>query len=120
MSGGACAPPGPSARPTAQTSVVETAATAKRVLFAEPTFGLATTLHAVPFQCSVSVSWRPVASVASPTAQTSLAETLATAGRTLPATPGLGLGMTVQAAASATSAVRSRGISTAATTHEKR
>src|SRR5436305_4779822 len=78
--------------PTAQTSLVETAATPRRASL-ELTLGLDTTLHALPFQCSVSVCW-----LVSPTAQTSLAEMLATPL----SSPGLGLGTTVQAAASAT------------------
>src|SRR5260221_2210117 len=99
--------------PTAQTSVVETAATPRRASF-ELALGLGTTLHAAPFQCSVSVCW-----LVSPTAQTSLAETLATPLRSL-TDPGLGLEATLQAAASATAAASSRAISTAPTTHEKR
>src|SRR5258707_13549655 len=101
--------------PTAQTSLVETAATPRRASF-ELALGLATTLHAVPFQCSVSVCWS-----VSPTAQTSLAETLAAPLSSF-SDPGLGLGTTLQGAACAcaTAGASSRAISTAPTTHEKR
>src|SRR5579863_3386396 len=54
--------------PTAQISLVETAATPRRAS-SVLALGLGTTFHFVPFQCSVSVCWS-----VSPTAQTSLAE----------------------------------------------
>src|SRR5579885_2814505 len=58
--------------PTAQTSLVELAATPYRLLNEPPGLGLLTRLHFVPFQCSIIVP-RP-----SPTAQASLAEIAAT------------------------------------------
>src|SRR5579859_3345329 len=58
------------------------AATPSREVFVEPGSGLVTTLHCTPSQCSISVllppNWPP------PTAQTSVAEIIATALRTLP------------------------------------
>src|SRR5712691_11386438 len=57
----------------------------------------------------------------SPTAQTSLAEMLATPLRSLTEGPGLGLGTTLQAAcASATAGARGRASSAAPTTHTTR
>src|SRR5579859_23916 len=61
------------------------AATPSREVFVKPGLGLVTTLHCTPSQCSISVllppNWPP------PTAQTSVAETVATALRTLPRLP---------------------------------
>src|SRR5260370_15035164 len=96
--------------PTAQTSLVETAATPRRLSFA-PALGLGTTLQALPFQCSVSVCW-----LASPTAQTSLAEMVVTPLSSF-CDPGPGLGTTLQTAASATARARSRAINIAPTMH---
>src|SRR5258708_6480847 len=79
--------------PTAQTSVAETAATPKSSLSTEAGLGLVTTLHCVPFQCSISV-WEGPPLACHPTAQASLAETAATLLR--PLLPfGLGLGTTL-------------------------
>src|SRR5262249_41345593 len=75
--------------PTAQTSVLEAALTASRLLFPPGALGLLMAFHAVPFQCRVSV-WPGKAVVNSPTAQTSLAETLATPFSSLPSPPGSG------------------------------
>src|SRR6266571_509882 len=64
--------------PTAQTSLLETAAAASRVSEAEPaTLGLDTTLQLVPSQCRVSVCSEKLVS-ANPTAQMSVAETAVT------------------------------------------
>src|SRR5215469_12457531 len=61
-------------QPTVQASVAENTATP----FRYPELGLLTTLHLVPFQCSIRVL-----PLAYPTAQTSLAELVATACREL-------------------------------------
>src|SRR5437660_258413 len=63
-------------------SVAETAVTPKSSLGCVPTLGLDTTLHFLPFQCSISVCWTPLALMKSPTAQTSLVETAVTPFRT--------------------------------------
>src|SRR6266568_2004022 len=65
--------------PTAQTSVAETTVTPLRTLSRVPPFGLETTLHVWPFQCSVSV----LVLLNSPTAQTSVEETAVTPNRKL-------------------------------------
>src|SRR6266849_1219700 len=92
--------------PTAQTSLVDTAATADSRSLPVTGLGVGTTLHAVPSQCSASV---PAASVC-PTAHTSLADTLAT-----PLSwPPDGLETTVQAWAAATPGVSSTSALTAA------
>src|SRR6266581_5702685 len=106
--------------PTAHTSLVETAATPKRSLNAPSGLGLGTMLHAVPSQCKVSVWSLPRVLSLVPTAQTSLAETLATAWSSLFPVEALGLWTTVQAAACATAGASSRASSTAATTPTKR
>src|SRR5258706_2066440 len=106
--------------PTAQTSLVEMAVTPLRTLRNALGLGLETTLHCVPFQCSVSVCVAPPETVISPTAQTSLAATTATEMSSLPVTPGLGLEITFQAAAFATPVARIREMNTATTTHESR
>lgn len=62
----------------------------------------------------------PLALMKSPTAQTSLAEKLATPLRSLTDGPGLGPEMTHQAAARATAGARNRAISSAATTYKNR
>src|SRR5436190_1399774 len=67
--------------PTAHTSVAETAATPRRTsaeLYSVSTFGLVTTLHAPPSQCSASVRYEPSAPVCEPTAHTSDGESAAT------------------------------------------
>src|SRR6476646_9163095 len=64
------------AMPTAQTSLAATAATPSRTLLA-PGLGLATTAHAVPFQCSTSVRLA-LPEKYMPTAHTSLAATAVT------------------------------------------
>jgi len=76
--------------PTAQTSVDETAATLKSSLSTEAGLGLVTTLHCVPFQCSISV-WEGPPLACHPTAQISLAETTATLVSVLYSEPVLGL-----------------------------
>src|SRR2546421_2130389 len=63
-------------------SVAETAVPPKSSLGCVPTLGLDTTLHFLPFQCSISVCWTPLALMKSPTAQTSLVETAVTPFRT--------------------------------------
>src|SRR5712691_10006549 len=92
--------------PTAQTSPAETAATADSRSLPGTGLGVGTTLQAMPSQCSASV---PGASVC-PTAQTSLADTLATPL----SCPPEGLETTVQAWAAATPGVRSTSALTAA------
>src|SRR6266568_4741646 len=107
--------------PTAQTSFVAMAVTAWRTFMDTLGLGLATTLQLVPSQCSISVCLLPLALMKSPTAHTSLAETLATPLRSLTDGPGLGLGTTLQAAcACATAGASSRASSTAPTMHKKR
>src|SRR6266571_2668528 len=80
--------------PTAQTSVVETAATASR-LSCVLALGLETMLQLVPSQCSIRVcaSPQPVRAKV-PTAQTSVVETATTPRRTLPV-PAVGLATTL-------------------------
>src|SRR5439155_7763860 len=75
---------------TAQTSFVETAATALRP--SDPVLGLGTMLQLVPFQCSISVWRSPLLVPWYPTAQTSFVETAATPLRS----PGVELGTTLQ------------------------
>src|SRR6266699_2731958 len=92
--------------PTAQPSLVDTAATADSQSLPGTGLGVGTTLQAVPSQCSASV---PGASVC-PTAHTSLADTLAT-----PLSwPWAGLETTVQVWAAATPGVSSTTALTAA------
>src|SRR5579884_3078595 len=68
-------PLGPEVLPTAQISLVETAATAFKTLDTEGTFGLLTIFHCLPFQCSISVCAGPRLLLdISPTAQTSAAD----------------------------------------------
>src|SRR6185312_16487778 len=76
--------------PTAQTSLAETADTAKSSLPIEVGLGLVTTLHCLPFQCSISV-WEGPPLACHPTAQISLAETTATPVSVLNSEPVLGL-----------------------------
>src|SRR5579884_3784105 len=83
-------------KPTAQTSFEETAATLRNSLLIEPGLGLVTTLHFVPFQCSVNVCVTPAVLTWNPTAHTSLLETALTAYRVLSIVPGLGLVTTLQ------------------------
>src|SRR5258707_774023 len=59
--------------PTAHTSVAETAATPRRTL-PIPAVGLATILHFLPFQCSISACPLPLAAMKEPTAHTSVVE----------------------------------------------
>src|SRR6266508_810685 len=77
--------------PTAQTSSAETAVTPVRKLFpfvVGKGFGLGTTLHEVPFQCSASVAFvTPTA----PTAHASVVESAETAFNSLFKFPLLGL-----------------------------
>src|SRR5437867_7617430 len=68
--------------PTAQTSLVETAATLVRPLPLGPGFGLVTMLQVEPFQCSMSIRSLPPLGVEFPTAQTSVVETAVTPTRT--------------------------------------
>src|SRR5436190_22803354 len=78
--------------PTAHASVADTADTPFRLAEVEPDgVGVATTLHAVPFQCSASGAavW--------PTAHTSFVATPSMPYRKLPLEPTLGLGTTFQA-----------------------
>src|SRR5262249_60096240 len=103
----------------AQTSGHETGHTASRWLFPAGALGLLSARHAVPFQCRVSVC-PGNALVNSPTAHTSVAETLATPLSSLPRAPGLGLVTTLHAAASATPGASSRVTSTAAARPENR
>src|SRR6266571_1951966 len=81
--------------PTAQTSVVETAATASR-LSCVLALGLETMLQLVPSQCSISVCIRPPEVTNSPTAQMSLAETAVTPASSLVCVLALGLETTLQ------------------------
>src|SRR6266540_2133643 len=80
--------------PTAQTSSAETAVTPVRKLFpfvVGKGFGLGTTLHEVPFQCSASVAFvTPTA----PTAQASVGDFAATPRRSLRSEPTFGLAST--------------------------
>src|SRR5919198_1029199 len=81
--------------PTAQTSAPETAATPLRLLVASyevSGFGLATTRHLLPFQCSTWVSLAPPACDCDPTAQTFERDPAATPLSTLSA-PEDGLGL---------------------------
>src|SRR5260221_9813973 len=73
--------------PTAHTSAVETAATARRV----PLPGLETTLQLVPSQCRVSVTKRLGLGSNIPTAQMSVTETAVTPSSRLNCVPTLGL-----------------------------
>src|SRR5215472_7868329 len=84
-------------RPTAHTSVAETAAAAARLLNPVLALGLATALQLVPFQCSIRVCVAPLAlGRKSPTAQTSPAETAVTPFSSLFCVLALGLGTTLQ------------------------
>src|SRR6266571_1442325 len=82
--------------PTAQMSVAETTATPFNWFVEVPTLGLLTTFQLVPFQCSINVWKAPLELVEDPTAQMSVAETTATAFRTLFDVPTLGLETTFQ------------------------
>src|SRR5579863_130233 len=62
--------------PTVQMSLAEIAVRAMRRLLTVPGEGLLTTLHCVPFQCSISECWS-----AYPTVQASLAEIAVTLKR---------------------------------------
>src|SRR5439155_1238222 len=77
-----------SVTPTAQASFPESATTPVSELVGSVPFGLDTTVHAVPSQCSVSgrPDWRLVL-LPSPTAQTSLEEAPATPRRMLALAP---------------------------------
>src|SRR5947209_714219 len=98
--------------PTAQRLLEPgTRATPYRTSF-DPALGLGTTLHFVPFQCSISVCRIALLFMKSPTAQRFWAETAATPKSSLSLDPALGLDTTLQVlqvsgAASATSAARS-------------
>jgi hypothetical protein len=81
--------------PPAQTSVLETAATADSP---PDSAGVGTMLYAVPSQCSASSWLLPVAVSADPTAQTSPAEMLATALSWLLPGEASGLATTAQGA----------------------
>src|SRR6266699_380362 len=117
----ACPPPLVGRKePTAHTSLVATAATPRRLPSTMPVVGLATMLHTVPSQCRMSVWSLPRVFSLVPTAQTSLAEMLATAWSSLFPGVALGLATTLQAAACATAGDSSRASSTAATTQTKR
>src|SRR5215467_10892358 len=99
--------------PPAQTSVLEMAATPDRVPVTMA--GVGTMLHAVPSQRSASNWSLPREFSADPTAQTSLAEMLATASSWLLPGEALGLATTVQGAGCASAAgVSSNGIVSAA------
>src|SRR5580700_3761355 len=83
-------------RPTAHTSSAETAATPVRKLSPVASSGApGTTLHAVPFQCSINVENPPALSV-EPTAQMLVAEIAAMPAKTLPAGSAAGDGTTDQ------------------------
>jgi hypothetical protein len=77
-------------------SLAETTATAFKLLPNFPTLGLETRLQLVPFHCSISVWKTPLELMEDPTAQMSVAETTATAFRTLSDVPTLGLETTFQ------------------------
>src|SRR6266567_1186466 len=81
--------------PTVQPSPVETVVTLLRKLSCDPTFGLGTMLHRVPFQCSISVWNTPLLPTEAPTVQISFAETALASIRELKFDPGLGLGTTL-------------------------
>jgi hypothetical protein len=87
--------------PTAHTSEGPVAATPLRMFTVPLGLGLALTLHAVPFQCSIRVRNAPFAAVWKPTAQTFVGETAATplSEFWIPSPPvmKLGLGTTFQA-----------------------
>src|SRR5258708_32731425 len=74
-------------------SVAETTATAANTLCKVPTLGLETTFQLVPFHCSVSVWLTPAEGegMENPTAQMSLAETVATPFSWFEPAPALGL-----------------------------
>src|SRR3989442_8515272 len=71
-------------KPTAQTSFDPIATTPTRTLSPAPWFGVWTTLHALPFQCSASVLATLPVLKKSPTAHTSLAVTALMAFSSLP------------------------------------
>src|SRR5437868_1326289 len=112
--------------PTVQTSFAETYATAYRTLSEVPVgFGLATTPHCEPFQCSIRVCLEE-ALLKLPTAQASFVEMAVTPLRTLPVDP-MGFGLLtrlqapqVNAAAWATWAVRNRVVRTVTKMHDTR
>src|SRR6266567_4020958 len=81
--------------PTVQMLFAETATTSYRALRCDPTFGLGTMLHRVPFQCSISVCYTPLLPTEAPTVQISFAETALASIRELKFDPGLGLGTTL-------------------------
>src|SRR5262249_44039588 len=84
-------------RPTAHTSLAETAAAAARLLNPVLALGLGTVLQLVPFQCSISVCVAPLGpGRKSPTAQTSLPETTVTPFSWLFCVLAAGLGTTLQ------------------------
>src|SRR2546426_859023 len=68
--------------PTAQMSVAETMATPLRTLVMVLGFGLETTLQLLPFHRAMSVCWRRLALMKSPTAQPLSVETAVTPFRT--------------------------------------
>src|SRR6266702_4238344 len=91
-------PTSPSAVPTAQAELAESAATPDNKLSRLPTLGLETTSHWEPSQCSTNEAFcMPLLpGCMCPTAQMSLAATAVTAVRALSEVPGLGLGTTLQ------------------------
>src|SRR4051794_16291791 len=82
--------------PAAHTSVAGNRSIWNMKLSPVPQVGLATTLQAVPFQCSTSV-WAAEVPPYAPTAHTLLAETTLTLYRRLSLVPALGLETALQA-----------------------
>src|SRR6478609_8696856 len=80
----------------AQASFAAATATSFSVLLVGSGLGLATTLQAAPFQCSINV-WTVPPAWSVPTAQISFDAAAAIPYRTLSPTPPLGLGTTLQA-----------------------
>src|SRR5450755_1201226 len=83
--------------PSAQTFCLPFATTLVKTVSREPTFGLGTTAHEEPFQCSINVARTPgVRVLYEPTAHTSVDELAATALSPWLVGPGSGVATAVQ------------------------